>query len=163
MAPADEVRGQRQKFCSKPGLAEVIRALGLVKFGCLCCVMIATKGYEIPSRPFLETLWGTFCNPLAFALPVFGGWQWGRVSIYQVSGVICLRVSRERYTAQVILLSLADTPPVTIHQRQCIQTDSVMCIKLSSLYPAPSDTPLHLLRKHTNRLTLPFPAAPAAG
>ena len=32
-----------------------------------------------------------------------------------------------------------------------------MCIKLSSLYPAPSDTPLHLLRKHTNRLTLPSP------
>ena len=85
---------------------------------CLQHVMIATKGCGTPSRPCIETLWRTFCSRKEPLLcHSLGWWPWGRVSVYQVSSVICLRVSRERYTGQVILLRVADTPRVTILQR----------------------------------------------
>ena len=95
-----------------PGLGEVLRAFAgetpLLSKQCLQRVMIATKGCETPSRPCIETLWRTFCSRKEPLLcHSLGWWPWGRVSIYQVSSVICLRVSRERYTGQVILLRVA--------------------------------------------------------
>ena len=111
--------------------------------------MIATKGYETPPRPCLETLWRTFCSPkepfLCHSLGVVAvgpGFYLPSVQCDMFEG-LSRKVHRAGDPTQG-----CDTPRGTIHQRQCIQR---VCLNVQ-VQQYPSDSPLlHLLRKHTNR------------